>query len=447
MKLALLLSGLFALSCIRPTIAANLLQIYDQARLHDAQFQAARQAYRVTLENRPLARASLLPQINFVADTGRNNTQYRGMAFNGQSIPNFSPSYDINNYTLSLRQTVFNYADWLSLKQADQTVLAAKAKLADANQALILRVATAYFHVLTARDQIHYSQAEQKALERQLEQAKKRFEVGLVSSAEVKQALASSDLARAQTLQAQSALADAREALTVITDEPVERLAPLARKIPLVTPLPDKIKSWVNMTLQQNLSLVATRTHLVAERIGVNRARAVGYPVVSLIATRSHQNIESGALESGDTTNNTITLQLKVPLFTGWRITAQRDRAQYRYQQGRFELTYLQRQIVSRTRADFLNILSTMSQVQALRAAVTSNEISVKAAEAGYRVGTRTSVDVITAIADLYRARKEYSQARYTYLLDTLKLKKDTGILTDSDLERINAYLARAAAH
>ena len=444
MKIRQAVLGLLAFGTLQTASAADLMQIYQQARMNDAQFAAAQQQYKALRQNSPIARSALLPQANLSANIARNQMRYDGVTSQGVAVPDGSKQYNSNGFTVSLSQTLFNYGAWAGLKQADKTVAAAQANLDAASQNLILRTAEAYFNVLSAEDQLRFSKAQVRAIGRQLDQAKKRYEVGLVPVTDVKQAQASYDLARAQAIKAQSALDTSRETLAVITGEGQEPLAPLAGELPLVSPKPNKMQDWVNAALKQNLALIAARysSQAASEEVGIRRAGH--YPTLDLVASHSYNDNSTGASQSGKITDDAIALQLKVPLFSGFRVSAQTDQAQYKYMQSQEELKGLQRQTISQTRSSFLNVQSSISQVEALRQAVLSNESSVQATQAGFKVGTKTSLDVLTALSDLYKAQSEFSQARYTYLIDTLRLKQSTGILTTADIERINAYLVAA---
>lgn len=421
--------------------ADNLMQVYQQARANDAQFAAAQQEYKAVREARPLARSSMLPQIDLSANVARNRSVFNDFTIAGQTLPNSTFNYGSHGYSLNLSQTLFNYKDWLSLKQADQTVAAAQARLGAASQSLILNAAKAYFAVLAAEDQVRYSKAQLRAIGRQLKQSQKRYDVGLVAMTDVQQAQASYDLARAAVIQAQSTLDNAHESLTVLTGQENASLEPLAEALPLLSPKPNKLHAWVQVALQQNLSLVAAQYSAKASQQEVGVQRAGHYPTLSLVASRVYDDASAG-LESGKTTNDSIALQLNVPLFSGMRVSSLTDQAQYQYMQARERLKGQQREVVRETRSAFLDVLSSISQVKALRQAVTSNQTSVDSMEAGFKVGTRTSLDVLTAVSDLYKAQSEYAQARYQYLVNTLLLKQAAGTLSMVDLEHINGYLA-----
>ena len=86
-------------------------------------------------------------------------------------------------------------------------------------------------------------------------------------------------------------------------------------------------------------------------------------------------------------------------------------------------------------------MISGISRVKALKQAVVSSETALEATEAGFEVGTRTAVDVVASQRTTSEARRNYSQAKYDYLIDTLSLKQAAGTLSTEDLELINAWL------
>ena len=83
----------------------------------------------------------------------------------------------------------------------------------------------------------------------------------------------------------------------------------------------------------------------------------------------------------------------------------------------------------------YLGVQSEMSRVQALQQALKSNQTALQATEAGFEVGTRTTVDVLDSRRRLFEAQTNYSRSRYDYLLNVLKLQQATGSLDRKDLE------------
>lgn len=82
-----------------------------------------------------------------------------------------------------------------------------------------------------------------------------------------------------------------------------------------------------------------------------------------------------------------------------------------------------------------------IEQVQARRQSIISNQSALEATEIGYQVGTRNIVDVLDTQRRLYAAVRNYNDARYDYILDTLRLKQAAGTLSPDDLAELSGYL------
>jgi len=134
-------------------------------------------------------------------------------------------------------------------------------------------------------------------------------------------------------------------------------------------------------------------------------------------------------------------VQLDVPLFTGGRISAERQQAEANYRSAQ-STTLLQRRLTSQeTRDAYLGVVFGISQVKALEQSLASSATALEATEAGFDVGTRTSIDVLISLRETFRAQRNYAGSRYNYLINILKLKQATGLLNLDDLEAINSWL------
>jgi outer membrane protein len=78
--------------------------------------------------------------------------------------------------------------------------------------------------------------------------------------------------------------------------------------------------------------------------------------------------------------------------------------------------------------------MSQISTVLALEQAVVSTTTALNSTRAGFEVGTRTAVDVVTAEKLLSQSKRNFARAKYDYVLEVLRLKKATGTLSPSDL-------------
>lgn len=429
--LALGVTGALSVLACLPVQAGDLLRVYQQARQNDPQYATARAEYRAAREAAPQARAAVLPQVSLSAGRFENDE-----SSNGQSN-----DFTSTQTQLELRQTLFDWSEYAGLGRADAVVAEAEATLASAEQDLIIRVSETYFDVLSARDNLRFARAEKKAIGRQLEQARERFDVGLIPVTDVKEAQASYDLAVSREIEAANRLDNAREALRTITGSPPGILSGIAIELALDRPDPEDPGTWVDRALEQNPDYLAARSAAETARYEIKQARAGHYPSVDLVARHSEQDTQSATAFSDDTETDSIGVQLEWTLFAGGGTWSQSDQARARFQAAQSRVVSARRTAEQSVRTVYRSLMASISQVRALQQAVESNQAAVEATRAGFRVGTRTAVDVLNVLRDLYQAQRDFADARYQYVVNRLRLEQATGTLTVEDVRQVNTWL------
>ena len=428
----LLIGSLLAMLCGQAQ-ADDLVSTYQLALDSDPQYQAAVEAHRAALEVIPQSRAALLPNIAITGDVSRNRFDQR----NGGDT-----SYSTNQtYSVGLRQALYQRERFLQLEQADNRVVQADAQLVAAQQNLLLRVATRYFLVLGAQDNVAFVEADKEAIARTLDQAQQRFDVGLAAITDTLEAQARYDIAVSDAINAERLLDDTREALRELTGELPIAPEVLKAEIPLMTPEPVDQDAWVAAALEQNPLVLAARAATEVAKQEIQVQNSGHYPSLDMVADYSYRDTEFGGFTPLERNDSAIGLQLSLPLYEGGLVSSQTRQSRYQYNQAREEQEKQRRATERQTRDNYRGIISGISKVSALKNAVISNEKAVEAAETGFEVGTRAVVDVLDAQRELLRARRDHARSRYDYLLDTLRLKQAAGILHETDLVQVNNLL------
>lgn len=433
--LIMLLSGLPLFAS-----ATDLSNIYMQALQNDPQYRAAQAALEAAREAKPQAWAAWYPQVNFTAQRVDDETETTRSS-NTAVLPLGTKTSDSDRYILSLSQALYHHDYIVALRQADASIVQAMATFKNEQQALMLRVAEAYFNVLAARDSLDFANAEKTAVSEQLHQTKQRFNVGLTAITDVHEAQARYDLTVAQEISAQNELAISYETLRELTGKMQTDLNALADESPLLPPDPDSIEDWVVTALQQNLALIAAEKAMQIASEEVNRQRAGHYPTLDLKAAQT--NVDNGTFSSTsfDSEATTVTLELNVPLFSGGLTSSKTRQAKQNRQQARERYEQQRRATERQARNAYLTLTASISQVKALKQALASSTVALEATRAGFEVGTRTAVDVLNSQQELYRARRNFSRARYDYILQRLRLKQAAGTLQQDDLQLVSAWL------
>ena len=442
--------------------ADDLIQIYQEARASDPTLAGAEATKLATDENVDQARSALLPQIGVSLDFTRSrggdsstssvqdplypNDPTKRIPVNGISTTTNTRS---TNATLS--QSILDISKWTALKANKYSASAGSATYDAAQQDLLVRAATAYFNVLSAMDELKFSQANEKALGRQLEQAQQKFDVGLAAITDVNAAKAQHDQAVATVIADQNALDQTREAVRQLTDKEPGDFKKLRDDLPLDHPVPDDPKAWVDVALKNNPTLSSAAFQVDAAGENINSARAGHLPTITgqVGYGRSPSWGDSRLGGVGQFPNyagdpkwgSTVSLTLNVPIFTGGYTQSRVRQAIYNRDYAQDQYEFNRRQVVAATRNDFRSVIAGASEVEANKASVVSAQSSVEATQAGYEVGTRTIVDVLIAQQTLLQAQSAYSAARHTFVLSGLLLKQAAGVVEVKDLEAINALL------
>ncbi len=469
MKMIRILLGLIiALSFNSAATAENLMDIYQRALRQDPSLREAEANRLATLENIPQAISALLPQLSAGGSYGYAQADGNsvisqviredadGNPINPPITVEIPNQFDQNSTTMQwrvdLRQSVFNWNQWVTLRQADKQVAQAEADYRAAQQDLAVRVATAYFNVLSAQDTLKSEQASKEAIARQLEQANKRFEVGLIAITDVQEARSGFDQAVATEILAKRNLANSKESLREIIGEYPENLVFPKEDIPLIKPQPEIQDEWVDKALQQNLTLLSAELGAQITRDNVSFQRSGHLPTLDiqgsyngLNSTGERTSARNGASFTSPTDSDRsgydISLQLSIPIYSGGSVSSRTKQAVYQHRAARERFERTARQTERETRDAYLGVVSEIARVKALKQARASAQTALEATEAGFEVGTRTTVDVLNQRRQVFIADVNYARSRYDYIINILRLKQAAGSLIVEDLVEVNSWL------
>lgn len=413
--------------------AASLKEVYRMAVESDPTIQAAFAALRANEQAIPQAIAQMVP--NLSANYTTTGTQDDVSIFG---------DYNTQNYGITLTQPIFHPEHWAQLEQARHVCKGARASYLAATQELIIRVATQYFAVLGALDDLTFTESQRKAFARELEQSQQRFEVGLIAITAVQEAKARRDNAVANEIAAQNAVFDQYEKLREIIGRPLSEgvtLFPISRPLQLVSPSPADQESWVASAQRFNLTVYAARENALQQKSVIAYQASGHFPKFDLQANVQKNKGPPPYPFNLPNNQKNLTLNVSFPLFAGGGTLARTKEASSRYDEAMKLLEAEQRTAESATRQAYRGVLTAISGVEALAQAVISNRSALEATQAAYEVGTRTMVDVLNAQSNLLSAQRDHSKARYKYLLEGLKLKQAAGTLAMEDLLAVDQLM------
>ncbi len=434
-----------ALAFCAPAVAADLLQIFRDAKANDALYASARAALEAGREKLPQGQALLLPTLSMTANSIYNEFDVRTRTGAGSGTWLNRP-FNSNGYTVTLTQPLFRMQNWTQYEQAEFQVAQSEASFGQASQDLIVRVAQAYFDVLASQDSLATIQAQKTAIAEQLAQAKRNFEVGTATITDTHEAQARFDLSTSQEIVGQNDLEFKQRALQQLIGRYPESLARLQPKLQLSPPQPTVMESWVESAQRQNYSVRLQEAGYEIASREIARNRAGHLPTLDVVGTMGVASVGTNSLNGvgNDQKFTTLGLQLALPLYAGGGVNSRVREAIANQDKARADLENSRRQAALAARQSFLGVTNGMAQVRALEQALLSSETALASNKLGYEVGVRINIDVLNSQQQVFSTQRDLSKARYDTLMNGLRLKAAAGTLTEADVEAVNRLLGNS---
>ncbi|WP_439101718.1 TolC family outer membrane protein [Congregibacter sp.] len=444
--------------------AESLRDIYELALENDATLKAQQAQYMAGLEDENAALSVLLPQVTASARTQNSDTDTTSpgiIGFDPSGAPVIGDTFDntdidTDTYQVSLQQAIFNLPAWFSFQSGKELSKQVEATFAANQQNLIVRVVQAYLAVLRAQDNLRASVAREEAFGRQLEQNQQRFEVGLIAITDVYESQAAYDLSQVDRISDENAVAVALENLSVLTGKRHDTLDVLVESFEVNKPEPADRSAWVEFALANNFNLKASQYAEEAARQNAKARRLAHAPTINgnaqyLDSTTDGTRFQDPAgifnfPPNSERQQTVWGVELSMPLYTGGAISAERRRAAQLFNQAREQRINLTRQTVTDARSLHMTVVNDVARVAARKQSILSSKSALDATQAGYEVGTRNIVDVLNAQNTLFGALRDYANSRYDYIVNTLLLKEQAGLLSPEDIITLNSFLEAAAA-
>ena len=422
----------------------SLLDIYNEALENDPTYKAAEYSYLADKELKVQGRASLLPSITLSGSTNWN-----------EYYQNKELQQQYNSFSTSARvtQPLFRLDTWFQYRQSKSLTDAAEADFAFEQQNLLVRTAELYFGVLRAIDNLNAAISEEKAIKKQLDQAKQRFEVGLSAITGVQEAQLAFDLSKASRIRTEGSLYSARESLNALIGREIFSLNELGDGLLIDLPTPSSKEKWVELALENNYQLKAAYLRKKAAKSSARSVASNHLPKIDIVGSQSESetnqfnyegfNINGQGIPVPSVTGRrNYAIQLSMPLFQGGAVNSRRKQAYSQYERANENTLFTERRIIQEVRSQFSNVLTLVANVNAQKQAVVSATSALEATQVGYKVGTRNVVDLLQAEKNLYSAEKNLANAKYDYILANLRLGLASGTITPADIVKINSLLS-----
>lgn len=437
---------------VSTSYAFDLTYAYQQALGYNADYLKQIASTNASQEQINLARAQLLPQISANASISENY-------FNSQGIAAY---YHQPTYGANLQQVIFDWGKYSNFSKGKFATQVGDLQLANAKQQLLVTVAQAYFDVLYAKDTLQAIQMTKTALEKQMNQAKKSFEVGTVTIADVNDAQAGFDSSAAQEIQATNDLIYKKNIFQNLTGLDPEQIQPISDDINLVLPTPDNVDNWANNAKQNNLNIKVADKQVAIANEDVNIAISGHLPSLNLNGSYNYNDTAgidgvSGPQSAINNISNipgtpissygvgSLGVQLNVPIYSGGGVNAQVRQARANYQAAQQQLISVQRQTDQNIRNTYWQVQNGVSIVKAQQTALKSAKTKLDSDQLGYQVGVRNSVDLVNSQKNYYQTYQTYQLSRYQYLQARIQLRYLSSSIDDKFVQDIDANIKQGS--
>ena len=420
--------------------AQDLMGIYNEALKFDPQLAGVQYDHQASREILRQAYAGLLPSISFEASHIESTDDIKSS--DNAVWATGSTSYPTNTYTIALVQPLFYYTSWVGVKRAKAELKQYDARLVNAEQTLITRVAKVYFDTLAAMDNVEFARSEQAAVGRNYELARERHAMGLTPIQDMLDSKARFAYVFANTIESENALDDAIQSLYAVSGIKTASVTGLKKDLMLTGPDPAVVENWISIAMENNAVLKEKQAAVETARQEMRRIRAQHYPVFDVAFSDNWRDTDGSLFGGGsEVESQELTFSMKLPIYQGGAVSSQTRQTKKLIKSAEEQLRQETLAVERETRAAFMGVKTALSKVEALGQAVEALTLTLESKQEGYKSGLNTMINVLDAERDLYLGKRDYAQARYDYILNILRLKQAAGSLSRTDVALVSSWL------
>ena len=392
---------------LRRLIELALLNNRD-LRIAVLNVEQERAQYRIT-------RSASYPTV----DAGASLSKQRTM---GVTSSQWSASVGVTAYELDL----FGRVRSLN-QQALETYFATEEAQRAAQVLLVAEVATQYFALRAAEEQMRVAQDTLDAVSQSYQLNKIRFEAGDSNELDLRTAEGQVQSAQFDVLGYQRQVSQARNALELLLGQPLPPDLPAEPAFDdeaLLSPVPAGLPSGL---IARRPDILQAEHTLKAANANIGAARAAFFPTISLTGSVGTASADLTHLFAAGSGTWNFSPQISLPIFTGGKTRAQLESARV---SERIDVASYEKSIQSAFRevADALAAVQTYAQqVQVEATAIAAEQRRLELATIRYRQGEDSYLNVLSAQQDLYTAQQGRLQAQYGRLSGQISLYQSLG--------------------
>lgn len=396
-----------------------------KAYLNNPTLLSARAGLRATDEAVPQALANWRPTVEVTSSVGAEVQKS-----NTGTETDVRTSRRPKDLGISLTQPLFRGGRTLAATSgAENEIRAARARLLDSEQNILLQAATAYLNVYRDQAVLKLNTNNEEVLQRQLEATRDRFEVGEITRTDVHQAEARLARSRADRIQSEGDLETSRANFLNVVGE----AAPEALTLPTMQlDLAETAEDAVQIAVVNNPAVIAAEFDRRQAMDNIDEVWGELLPELELTAS-STRELETTTENSARTTHE-ITLNLTVPLYQQGEVYSRLREARQDAAESTLTIDTERRDAAEAATQAFKSLVTARAQVDAFNTQIDANIVAHEGVQREAAVGSRTVLDILDAEQELLDARVSHVRAERDELVAAFELLNAMGRLTAKDL-------------
>ncbi|HVV91962.1 MAG TPA: TolC family outer membrane protein [Hyphomicrobiales bacterium] len=413
--------------------AQTLEQALSQTYGSSPTLNAQRAAVRATDENVPTARAGLMPKVFGQANVGREWANAKSPASFGGLVPGGRSNVDSypRGYNFSIQQPLFDgFRTPNSIKQAEASILAARANLANTEETVLFDAVQAYMNVLRDLALWNLQKSNVNLLNETLRQTNERFKVGDVTRTDVAQAQASLAAARSAMIAAEGQLKLSRAVYQQVIGSPPGKLYP-GRPADRLLPRGGQ-NAAVAFALRNHPAVLVALHTVDVDQYQVKIAEGALLPSVTVTGSAGQQWESSTQVKQIN--DASVVASLTVPIYQGGGEYAAVRKAKETLGEARIQADLTRDQVREGVVSAWASLESARAEISADQAAVDAAQIAANGVAEELKVGQRTTLDLLNAEQALLNAKVTLIGAQRDRVVASYAVLQAMGTLTAGNL-------------
>lgn len=408
-----------------PVTAQTIEDALAKAYLNNPTLLSTRAGLRSTDESVPQALADWRPSVEVTSSLGAEV-----VSSNTSTGTDRNQSRRPKDLGVSVTQPLFRGGRTLAATSgAENDIRAARARLLETEQNILLQAATAYLNVYRDQAVLRLNQNNEEVLQRQLEATRDRFEVGEITRTDVHQAEARLARSKADRIQSAGDLETSRANYLNIVGEPAPATLTLPER---ASDLPVNAEEAVRIAVVNNPGVIAAEFDRRSSMDNVDEVWGELLPELELTASSTRELQTS--TENSTRTTHEVTLNLTIPIYQQGSVYSRLRQARQDAAESTLVIDTERRDAAEAGTQAYESLVTARAQVDAFQTQIEASIVALEGVQREAAVGSRTVLDILDAEQELLDSRVSHVRSERDELVAAYELMSALGRLTAKDL-------------